>query len=138
MKQLITTKEEMELNWLLTVLGEYQEEIFKLDREFKEFSFNWENATKEYVEIRNNTELYEWLHPIKFSSELAIIIEMLQEHSESILINRMKVFQLICFKFNMNLQFFNRAMEEIKGLLIEYKKVKICKDGKVIIMNDVW
>lgn len=138
MKQLITTKEDVELNWLLSVLGEYQEQLFKLDKKLKVFNFNWENATKEYVGIRNETELYEWLYPIKFSSELAFIIEMLQEYSEGILSNRIKVFQLICFKLNMDLEFLLRAIEEIKGLLIEYEKVKVCKDGKVIIMNDVW
>lgn len=130
----IGTKEEGDLN----TLKKYQEELCKLNNDFKEFNFNWKDATTEYVEMKSETAIYEWLYPIKFCGTLAFILEILQENVDDILIDRAKSFKLICFSFNISLEFFYEIIEKIQELLIKFEKVKVCKDGKVIIMNNVW
>lgn len=131
------TLEEIELRDLIEMLEQYQKRIFNLTSKWIEFSFDWEEATTELVEIKRSNELYKWLYPIKFSSTLAFILEILINDFNYIDTDREKAFELICLKFRINLDSFYKGIEDIQNILIAFGKVKICKSGKVIIMKEM-
>lgn len=138
LKELKITLEEVNLGELIQILGEYQRQLYESNNCWIKFHFNWENATTEYVKLKHGTEWFKWLYPIKFTSTLAFILEIMQNNINYILLDREKVFEIICAKLKINLDDFYSGIAAIQELLIEFGKVKVCKDGKVVIMNDVW
>ncbi len=138
MRKLKITLEEVNLRELIEILGKYQKQLYISNNCWKQFNFNWENATKEYVEMRPETGWFEWLYPIEFTSTLAFVLEVMQANINYILLNRTQSFHVICSKLQINPEDFSNSIKEIQELLIKYEKVKVCKDGKVIMMNDVW
>lgn len=118
-------------------LGEYLEQIYNSNHNLIKLNFEWETATLELAEMKQETKLYNWLYPIEFSSKLAFIIEIIQNNMNYILLNREKTLELICVELEIPQDCFYNSIEEIQDLFIKFGKVKICKDGKIIIMNDI-
>lgn len=127
---------ELNVRQIIKLLKKYQEEC-DYDNDYIHLDFNWQNATTEYVQMASTTKIYDWLYPINFSSVLAFTLELLQYHLYRILSNREETFKLICLNLNISQDYFYENIESIQNLLIIFNKVKICKDGKVIIMNNV-
>ena len=123
-------KEEL-LNNLVKKLKENQIE----NKLFDQFIFNWEKATDEYVEITKDTNICNWLKPIKFKMELAIIIEAIQKNIDDVLDDREKMFNIMQTLLNMEKAYFYSNIRDIQNLLIDFDKVKKCNNGTVIIMN---
>lgn len=128
--------QELDVRQIIKLLKKYQEEC-DCDTDYIHFGFNWQNATIEYVQMTSNTKMYDWLYPINFSSMLAFTLELLQYHLYRILSNREEAFKLICLNLNISQDYFRENIESIQNLLIVSNKVKVCKDGKVIIMNNI-
>lgn len=99
------------------------------------FIFNWRQITENLVTVEQDSFLYDWLYAIKFNVSSAFVLEMIQCNIHQVIINREKTFFQIVSNMQINIAFFQDSLEKIKKLLIEYKRVKICSDGKVIMMN---
>lgn len=54
-----------------------------------------------------------------------------------ILNDREKAFSLICFKLKISKDQFYNGIYEIQNVLISSGKVRVCQNGKVILMNDI-
>lgn len=109
----------------------------ELDFTSKKFIFEWENATTKFVKINDESRLYMWLFPIPFSSLLAIILEIFQNNINYMTNDREKIFESICILLKIEKNYFYKLIEKIQRLLIDFGKVKICENGKVVIMYDV-
>lgn len=122
---------------LFKIIQKLQNQISNLDTNSVSSIFLWETATIKSVEIDSNSNFYIWLFPIKFSSSLAIILEILQNNIFYILEDREKAFELISSQLNIEKNYFYLLIKCIQILLIKSGKVKVCKNGKVIIMCDI-
>ena len=121
---------------IVNMLANYQHEERIINPPCKKFLFEWEFLQGESLELSESSVLYNWLYPIKFSIDLAILIEAIHKNINYILINRTKGLEMIYCTLNINKESFYTKIEEIKSILIKSGKVKVCSDGTVILMND--
>lgn len=112
-----------------------EEEI--IHNPYLKFNFDWKNATDKFVELRQESNVYNWLTPIIFSIKLGFIIEIMKNNMDYILKDREKAFSLICSKLQITQSSFYSSIYELQDILIRSRKVKVCKNGKVILMNDI-
>lgn len=101
-------------------------------QEFKNMNFNNKmlNITRE-----ENPEgsVDEWLFPIELNVISCLILEEIRGNINNVLINRAKAFKRIYIKLNITKQVFYENLKNIQKTLIKCGKVKVCKNGKVII-----
>ncbi len=112
-----------------------EEEI--IHNPYLKFNFDWKNATDKFVELRQESNVYNWLTPIIFPSKLCFIIEIMKNNMNYILKDREKAFSLICSKLQITQSSFYSGIYELQDILISSRKVKVCKNGNVILMNDI-
>lgn len=122
---------------ILKTLKEYQKIQKTTENITKKFIFDWETATNEYVEITEESRISSWLQPIKFNILLAIIIEAMQSNIENIIDNRNKTLPIIQKSLKLKKEKFYESIDNIQKILISFGKVKVCKDGRVVIINEI-
>lgn len=103
-----------------------------LIQEFKNMNFNNNilNITREENEEEN---IDEWLYPIELNVISCLILEEIRGNINDVLINRVQTFKRIYMKLNITKQVFYENLKNIQKTLIDCGKVKVCKNGKVII-----
>lgn len=120
---------------LFRIIQKWQNQIS--NRNCKRSIFTWENNSKSFVKLNSQCKLYMWLSPIKFSDILAIVLEILHDNINYILEDRETTIELICSQLKVDKIDFYKVIDDIQNILIEFGKVKQCKNGKVVIMYDV-
>lgn len=128
---------EIKLTELFSIIRNFQSQNSNSQYNHNKSLFIWEKSTKNFVELNPNSKLYEWIFPIKFSSILGFILEILQQNIHYILEEREKTFESICLQLKIDIAYFYKLIGDIQFLLIKFGKVKICKNGTVVIMYDV-
>ena len=101
------------------------------------FKFTWDKIINEHNETKEWMRIYEWLYPIKFCTEHALILNRIQNNIFYVMEQRKKAFRVIALEINMNIEEIHENIEEIQNLLIHYNKVKVCENGEVLIMNEI-
>ena len=104
--------------------------------EFKviDYSDNIENLG--YYEEMEESSIENWLYPIKFKLIQKTILYEIRKRLHSILENRNSEFRFIYKKLKISKEKFYTILKEIQELFIVFKKVKICTNGKVVILNE--
>ena len=137
-RQIYSVKTEEEIiQEILQTLEEYQKIQNIVESTAKKFIFNWGNATKEYVDYIEESNICDWLQPIKFDVILAIIIEAIQSNIDSVLNNRNRGLKIIQQALKIEKKKFYDSIKSIQKILIDFEKVKVCKDGTVVIINEI-
>ena len=94
----------------------------------------------DFIKIEDNAQqidkIENWLYPIKLKKIEKLIIDSIQINIEPILKNRNQGLKLINKKLNMEHESLLKNIENIEQKLINQNKVRLCKDGKVIIINE--
>lgn len=98
------------------------------------YSYVIENMSNKIEEENNKIE--EWLGTVQFSLMQKIIIDKICDNLEQILINKRETIYQICKNLNITINVFRKNIREIQMLLITSNKAKICKNGRVIIVNE--
>lgn len=129
--------EEKIIQEILRTLKEYQRMQDTTEKTTRKFIFDWNTVTNEYVDITGDNRICNWLRPIKFNILLAIIIEAMQSNIDDIIDNRNKILQIIQKSLKLKQEKFYESIETIQKILINFGKVKVCKDGRVIIINEI-
>lgn len=94
----------------------------------------------EFIKIENNmnqtNKIERWLYPIKLKRIEKLIIDTIQLNIESVIKNRAQGLNEINKKLNIECEKFYKNIEEIAQKLINQNKVRLCSDGKVVIINE--
>lgn len=94
----------------------------------------------EFIKIENNmnqtNKIERWLYPIKLKRIEKLIIDTIQLNIESVIKNRTQGLNEINKKLNIECEKFYKNIEEIAQKLINQNKVRLCSDGKVVIINE--
>ncbi len=122
---------------LIKTLFELTKEEEIVHNPYLKFNFDWKNASNGFVYLRPESNIYHWLNPVIFSIKLGFIIEIMKNNMDYILKDREKAFSLICSKLQITQSSFYSSIYELQDMLISSGKVKVCKNGKVILMNDI-
>ena len=94
----------------------------------------------EFIKIENNmnqtNKIERWLYPIKLKRIEKLIIDTIQLNIESVIKNIAQGLNEINKKLNIEYEKFYKNIEEIAQKLINQNKVRLCSDGKVVIINE--
>lgn len=88
------------------------------------------------AEFEQEDGVSQWMYSIHLKKIQRIILDYIQRNIEEVLENRQLGLRRIYKRLNLSCKKFYQNLEEIRMILIENKKVRICKDGKVIIVNE--
>ena len=124
------------IEYITEELGKYQKKMQEEKGSWKKLIFNWSNSNEEYVETIEETRIHEWLQGIKFKKISALILEEFNWNIDYILRNREEMLKEIQTKMEITKENFFEELEGIKKTLIVKNRVKICQDGRIIIMNE--
>ena len=103
--------------------------ISNFSRELGNTIYNVEEEEKE-----GNLEI--WLYPIRFNIIQNFIIDEFKQRLNDLLEHRKRTFRIIYKKLGISREVFYNNLYEIQQLMIKFKKVKLCKYGKVVINNE--
>lgn len=134
-KNLAIKQNELMSIELFRIIQKWENQISNCNS--KKSIFIWENTSRKFVKLNSQCKLHMWLSPIKFSDILAIVLEILHNNINYILQDRETTFESICLQLKIDKNDFYKVIDDIQNLLIEFGKVKLCKNGKVVIMYDV-
>lgn len=90
----------------------------------------------DYDKIEQKNKIDTWLCTIKWKKIERIIIDSIQVNIEEIIKNRKYGLHILAKRLNMEYKEIHQNIENIAEKLINGKKVKICRDGRVVIMNE--
>ena len=86
--------------------------------------------------LEREDKIEKWLYSIKLRKIEKLIIDSIQMNIEEILENRNSGLRRIYMDLNIESEEFYQYIENIKQKLIEEKKVRLCANGHVVIINN--
>lgn len=89
-----------------------------------------------YDEMEYVDKIDSWIYPIKWRKIEKLIIDNIQLNINAIMKNREYGLRNITKKLDMQKDRFYQIIESIGQQLIQQNKVRICKDGRVVIINE--
>lgn len=94
----------------------------------------------DFIKIEDNINLgnriENWLYPIKLKRVENLIIENIQLNIEKIIEDRKQGLEQVNDKLNMEQEKFYKNIDNIAQKLINQNKVRLCSDGRVVIVNE--
>lgn len=90
----------------------------------------------DYDKIDQKNKIEKWLRLIEWRKIEKIIIDSIQMNIEEIMKNRKRGLNMLAKKLNIRYKQFYQNIDNIAEKLINGKKAKICRDGRVVIMNE--
>ena len=94
------------------------------------------NVKGMYNEMEYVDKIDSWIYPIKWRKIEKLIIDNIQLNINAIMKNREHGLKDITKKLDMQKDRFYLVIESIGQQLIQQNKVRICKDGRVVIINE--
>lgn len=89
-----------------------------------------------YDEMEYVDKIDSWIYPIKWKKVEKLIIDNIQLNINAIMKNREQGLREVNHKLDMQKDRFYQIIESIGEQLIQQNKVRICKDGRVVIINE--
>lgn len=90
----------------------------------------------DYDKVEQKSKIDNWLYPIKWRKIERIIIDSIQTNIEEIIKNRKCGLRMLAKRLNMEYKELYQNIENISEKLIKGNKAKVCRDGRVVIMNE--
>lgn len=90
----------------------------------------------DYDKVEQKSKIDNWLYPIKWRKIERIIIDSIQTNIEEIIKNRKCGLRMLAKRLNMEYKELYQNIENISKKLIKGNKAKVCRDGRVVIMNE--
>ena len=108
-----------------------------LDEAFKESNLDdIMDFVGDYDKVEQKSKIDNWLYPIKWKKIERIIIDSIQTNIEEIIKNRKCGLRMLAKRLNMEYKELYQNIENISKKLIKGNKAKVCRDGRVVIMNE--
>ncbi len=90
----------------------------------------------DYDKVEQKSKIDNWLYPIKWKKIERIIIDSIQTNIEEIIKNRKRGLCMLAKRLNMEYKELYQNIENISEKLIKGNKAKVCRDGRIVIMNE--
>ncbi len=134
----IQIEEKVVIENIIEELKKQQADIEDDKSPWKNLIFDWINIKEGKVNLLSENRIYEWLYPINFSKFSAIIIETINWNIDNILDDREETLNNIAIKMRTPREVFFKELASIQEILIIQNRAKVCVNGQVIIMNQIW
>lgn len=134
----IQIEEKAVIENIIEELKKQQADIEDDKSPWKNLIFDWINIKEGKVNLLSENRIYEWLYPINFSKFSSIIIETINWNIDNILDDREEILNNIAMKMRTPREVFFKELASIQEILIIQNRAKVCVNGQVIIMNQIW
>lgn len=134
----IQIEEKAVIENIIEELKKQQADIEDDKSPWKNLIFDWINIKEGKVNLLSENRIYEWLYPINFSKFSSIIIETINWNIDNILDDREEILNNIAIKMRTPREVFFKELASIQEILIIQNRAKVCVNGQVIIMNQIW
>lgn len=134
----IRIEEKVVIENIIEELKKQQTNIEDNKSPWKNLIFDWINIKEGKVNLLSENRIYEWLYPINFSKFSSIIIETINWNIDNILDDREETLNNIAIKMRTPREVFFKELASIQEILIIQNRAKVCVNGQVIIMNQIW
>lgn len=134
----IQIEEKVVIENIIEELKKQQTNIEDNKSPWKNLIFDWINIKEGKVNLLSENRIYEWLYPINFSKFSSIIIETINWNIDNILDDREEILNNIAMKMRTPREVFFKELASIQEILIIQNRAKVCVNGQVIIMNQIW